>query len=188
MMISTPKETRTKFRELILLFTQLSENDTAFGATKLNKLLFFADVHAYRRNGTSITGEEYQKLPYGPAPRRMTGTLANMMEAGEIAERPAQFHGHSQRKFFALRAYDAECFTPTELQIAVHVLLQCERMHGTDMSDLSHDCLGWQLAKDGETIPFEVMLIGDRGVTRAEQEKGVQLEGAALECLARKAA
>jgi hypothetical protein len=54
-----------------LLIATRSEGDEPFGAVKLNKLLFYADFFAYVKFGECITGQEYQKLAQGPAPRRM---------------------------------------------------------------------------------------------------------------------
>jgi hypothetical protein len=39
-----------KLRELILYVSTLSKDDDNFGATKLNKLLFYADFLAYQRS------------------------------------------------------------------------------------------------------------------------------------------
>src|SRR6266487_3415423 len=46
-----------KLRELILHICIRSEDDEAFGAVKLNKLLFFSDFHAFLRLGKPITGQ-----------------------------------------------------------------------------------------------------------------------------------
>ena len=60
-----------KFKELVLYIARKSECDPRFGATKLNKLLFFSDFLAFKRLGSPITGQTYFKLDHGPAPRRM---------------------------------------------------------------------------------------------------------------------
>jgi hypothetical protein len=174
-----------KLRELILLFAELSEGDLSFGATKLNKQLFFADATAYLTTGKTITGQEYQRLPQGPAPRRMPPVVETMKEQGELAERPTRYHGFAQRRFFALREADPDVFTPEELDIAFRVLNQYRNWNASDMSRASHECLAWQLLDDGETIPFQMLLIGDRDVTPRERRRGEDLEGVARECLSR---
>ena len=60
-----------KFKELILYLAKRSMDDAYFGATKLNKLLFFSDFLAYGQLGSPITGASYQRLKCGPAPREM---------------------------------------------------------------------------------------------------------------------
>lgn len=67
-----------KLRQLILLISRASEGDSPFGSVKLNKILFFSDLTAYRRWGRTISGEEYQKLEHGPSPKRMKPLLDDM--------------------------------------------------------------------------------------------------------------
>ena len=55
-----------KVKELILLLSEMSEGDEYFGATKLNKLLFFADFLSYILHGKPISGYVYQARPEGP--------------------------------------------------------------------------------------------------------------------------
>ena len=78
---TTRQFSRTRFRELILYCALKSETHRFFGATKLNKCLFYADFLAYRALGSSITGAEYLALEHGPAPRQL------------VAEREAMVRG-----------------------------------------------------------------------------------------------
>lgn len=80
-----------KLKELILYLADRSNNDEKFGATKLNKLLFYADFLAYVYLGTSITGQEYQVLDQGPAPRRLVPVRESMKANEEIAIRTADY-------------------------------------------------------------------------------------------------
>jgi len=186
-MIQVDVDQDTKLRELILLFAELSEGDQSFGATKLNKLLFFADANAYLAIGKTITGQEYQRLPQGPAPRRMVPVVDGMKAEGQLAERRMQFHGWPQRRFFALREANTAPFTAEELDIAFRIVHQYRTWNASDMSHASHECLAWQMLDDGEKIPFPMLLIGDRDVTPRERKRGEELEGAASECLSRTA-
>ena len=51
-----------KFTELILLVAERLRSDLSGGATKLNKVLFFAEFIHVRRTGRPISGAEFQKL------------------------------------------------------------------------------------------------------------------------------
>src|SRR5687767_3702503 len=75
----------SKLAELILFIAHRSECDERFGAVKLNKLLFFSDFLAYGRLGSSITGQDYQKLQHGPAPRKLLPVVREMEESGDFA-------------------------------------------------------------------------------------------------------
>lgn len=59
-----------KTAELILLVAKHTEDDPTSGSTKLNKILYFAEVSHLRRTGSPITTSEYQKQPHGPTLRR----------------------------------------------------------------------------------------------------------------------
>lgn len=55
-----------KFKEMVLFFTARFEK---LPKTQLSRLLGYADIMFYRENGTSISGTEYIRQPYGPAPK-----------------------------------------------------------------------------------------------------------------------
>ena len=57
-----------KFRELLVYIANKCENDIYFGATKLNKILFYSDFICYYMHGKPITGAEYKALQRGPVP------------------------------------------------------------------------------------------------------------------------
>src|ERR1700733_10925348 len=77
-----PNERR--FAELMLYVSEKCASDPKFGATKLNKILFYADFLAYAELGNSITGFEYQKLPHGPAPRRILTVRRRLEQEGAL--------------------------------------------------------------------------------------------------------
>src|SRR6266498_2034018 len=60
-----------RLREMILYICAKCADDPAFGATKLNKILWFSDFLAYFQRGVPITGVAYQRLSRGPAPKRL---------------------------------------------------------------------------------------------------------------------
>src|SRR5438067_13073106 len=75
-----------KFRELILYFAQKSADDPAFGAVKLNKLLFYADFVSFAKRGKAITGATYFRLPHGPAPRQLLPITKKMDRRDLVTE------------------------------------------------------------------------------------------------------
>src|SRR5665811_1099589 len=72
-----------KFTELLLYVADRLRADRAGGATKLNKVLFFADFAHVRRTGAPITGAADQKLPQGPAPRRLKPVRDSLVSTGQ---------------------------------------------------------------------------------------------------------
>lgn len=84
-----------KFRALIVYVAEQSRDDPFFGATKLNKILYYSDFRAYRELGHSITGADYQKLDEGPAPRQLLPIRRALIAEGliRIEARPMFNHG-----------------------------------------------------------------------------------------------
>lgn len=173
----------TKLKELILFIALHSEGDKRFGATKLNKLLFFADFLAYLYLGKPITGHEYQALPKGPAPRYLMPIREAMEVDKDIAIQKIDFYGREQHKIFALREPDLSLFTAEEIELVHHIIEECWNKRANDISDDSHRFVGWALAGPGETIPYEVALVSTTDPTPADIAYAKELEPLALEYL-----
>lgn len=174
-----------KLRELILHISLQSDGDRSFGSVKLNKLLFFADFLAYIKYGHSITGEEYQKLQWGPAPRRMKPVLDEMQNDHEIAIRVTDAYSLPQQRPLALREPNLSPFSPQEIALVDRLISQHWGVSGSRISDESHQFIGWQLASVGETIPYEVALVSTRELTEDEIGVGRKLENVAQQSLTR---
>lgn len=157
-----------KFRELVLFIAQKSEGDVQFGATKLNKLLFYADFLAYQAFGRAITSHRYQRLDKGPAPRALVPILARMESDGEIARVERQHYGKTQKRVIALREANLDLLSSKEVDLVSQLIREFWGKSAKAMSDLSHRFRGWKLAKDGEDIPYEVALVQFKKPTKAD--------------------
>ena len=160
-----------KFKELLLYVADRLADDRAGGATKVNKVLFFADFAHVRRTGTAITGADYQKLPQGPAPRRLLPVREQLIANSEAQLVREEFLGYEVHRLVPLRAPDTSVFTAAELETIEGVLADLDGLNARQVSDLSHDEAGWQLTDDGETIPYEAALVGARQVRTPTTER-----------------
>ena len=154
----------SKFVELVLYVADRLRGDQAGGATKLNKVLYFADFAHVRRTGRPITGAEYQKLDRGPAPRRLVPVRRRLVECGEAEVVREDFLGYEQHRLVPLRPADLSVFDADELATIDKVLADLESLTAKQVSDLSHEEPGWQLSDDGQIIPYETALIAKRQV------------------------
>jgi uncharacterized phage-associated protein len=177
-----------KFKELVIFIASRSENDPRFGAIKLNKLLFYCDFVAYQRLGRPITGQEYFALKQGPAPRYGTRIRQEMEAAREIAIQNRETEAGPQIRTVALRKPNLKNFSSEEIALVTQVLQEYRASSGTDLSEKSHKFAGWSLAKERETIPYTVALVGNRFPTHDEIQRGVVLQATAEGCLAEHAA
>jgi uncharacterized phage-associated protein len=166
-----------KLYELVVLLADRSKSDPLFGAIKLNKLLFFCDFLAYLQLGKPITGQEYFALTNGPALRRKAVMWNRMEKSKAIGIRKAKTVFENEREItLALREPDVTVFSSQELDLVYRVLYTFKDMDGRDLSELSHHFPGWALAREKETIPYTVALVGKRKPTPNEVNYGMELQ------------
>ena len=159
-----------KMKELILYLASRSEDDPRFSSTKLNKLLFYCDFAAYQELGQPITGQSYQKLQFGPAPKTMLPMLDQMKRDRDCVEIEREVYGLKQRRVQAQRAPELSFFSAEELRLADRILGDLWEQSATEVSDLSHEHIGWKAAALNEIIPFETVFVGDPSMPLTEDE------------------
>lgn len=160
--MDTPKYDEQKFKNLILYIAQRSEDDPNFGATKINKILFFADFDAFAKTGKPITGARYQRLPQGPAPRALLPVKKEMLADGSINEREVLRHStYQQKRIVANKNTNMDLFTGEEIAVVDAVIARLRPETARRVSDLSHERDGWSLAENGEEIPYFTAILHD---------------------------
>jgi Protein of unknown function (DUF4065) len=170
------KQNTEKFKELILYVCEKSAADPRFGATKLNKILFLSDFWAYANLREPITGVEYMKLPYGPAPRPLLPIRQEMEKNGELAIQETTLDPEMARKRpINLRAAKLSVFSAEEIALVDKVIDFCKRATGSGVSRYTHSWHGWIAAEEGETIPYETVFISDEPITPFEIARGKEL-------------
>lgn len=118
------------------------------GATKLNKVLWFADLMYYRKHGRSISGEEsYRKLQYGPVLREMPAVLSTLKQRGCITELLVETPAGTRREFYELKPVDLAEFATDELEVLRTVIRWSAQHSAQAISDLTHDSL-WEEMDD----------------------------------------
>jgi len=148
-----------KFAEMILHVSERLQDDRAGGATKLNKVLFFAEFTHLRRHHRVISGCEFQKLPHGPAPRQLLPVRKKLIASGAAQLVEEDFLGRPQQRLIPSRPANLDVLDPDELQTIEDVLDQLADMTGAQVSELSHQEPGWRLTEVGETIPFSTAFL-----------------------------
>jgi len=164
-----------RYRELIKYVAAQSINDPFFGRTKLNKILFFCDFLAYRDLGKSISGDTYVKQPYGPVPTHIEKVFKQLIDTREMAVSVGVLGAYVQNKPVALKTADLGLFTPQEISLIDHIIVNLWNSTAKDVSDLSHEFVGWSLAGMGEVIPYETVLLKESEVTPEDIEYGKTL-------------
>jgi antitoxin SocA-like protein len=138
---------RDKFKELIVYLWELGEGDERLGATKLNKLLWYADKAAYLRSGRTITGARYIHLPDGPAPAAMVPVRDELVAEGRLRPDPRPVVDHVRKRMETVGPARLDAFDPDDLQDIRSVVREYWYLDNGDMSRLSHFEGGWVITK-----------------------------------------
>ena len=149
----------SKFTEMVLYVAARLQNDRAGGATKLNKVLFFAEFTHLRRHGVAISGCEFQKLSHGPAPRQLLPVRRGLIESSAATLLDDDSFGLLQQRLVPARAANLDVFTEEELDSIEEVLTQLAGMTATQVSARSHEEPGWRVTKVGDTIPYSTAFL-----------------------------
>jgi hypothetical protein len=176
MPLKTWHENEARYRELVLYICQKCASDPKFGATKLNKILYFSDFLAYATLGEPITGFEYQRLPNGPAPRRMVPMRDEMKRRCDLGFQEVKLRGgRTQQRVVNLRGPDLSVFTAEQIALVDRIIEELWNLDAEEVSELSHRMMGWKLAGMNETIPYETVFISAEPLTESDVERAREL-------------
>lgn len=163
-----------RLAELILYIAEKCESEPRFGATKLNKILAFADFSAYFETGRPITGAEYLRLPQGPAPRRLRPVRDRLEANHEIAMRTASVGKYQQKRVVPLRRPDLSIFTADEIAAVDKIVDAFWNHNATDISDFSHG-IAWRVPQNKTSIPYEAVFLSDEVLTQYDRVRTAAL-------------
>jgi uncharacterized phage-associated protein len=166
---------REKFEQLILYIARRLPPEAALGRVKLAKLLMLSDFTAFARLGVPITGATYEKWEHGHLPTELLGAENSLMERGNLDQRTVDYYGKELKHTTALANPNMAAFTEDELAIVEGVLRQYGHESAAYLSYLSHQELGWQLAKDHETIPYHTVFLSKTGPSQWDLRRGEEL-------------
>jgi len=165
-----------KLAELILYVADKILTDPPGGATKINKILFFAEFSHMRAHGVPITGAAYQKLPQGPAPRHLVPIRDRLLEQGDAELRIDDYFGRPLHRIVPLRGPNLSYFSVDELRIVDQVVTALWGKTAGEVSEMSHQEMGWKMVEEGEDIPLPSAFLAKKAVaTDAIREHAQQL-------------
>lgn len=157
----------SRFQELVVYLAQKCASDETFGATKLNKLLYFSDFLSYQRYGKSITGAAYMKLEFGPVPEQIFKTRKALIRDKAIQEVEMVYGGYRQRRIVAKRQADLSKFSPEDIALVDQVIDWLRNQNASSVSQLSYN-IAWKIAGFKGQIPYESVFLSDTMPTDAD--------------------
>ena len=170
-------DSEERLAELVLYIANRSEFDQRFGATKLNKVLFYADFIAFARFGRPITGATYRRLQHGPVPRILPRIQRVLTSQNRATIKVTDYYGREQKRLIGLDEPDLDMFTAREIALVDEVLEAFRHKSARELSDLTHEYRGWEYAGHGEDIPYSTIFLADEKpvLTVEEEEYGQEL-------------
>lgn len=161
-----------KFKELVLYVSAKCLKDPTYGTIKLNKIIFFADTKAHAEWGKPITGVEYRKYEYGPAPACMKSVKRELEQSGDAYNYKNPLpSGCTQHQLLAVRPPVLSKFSPQEIALVDGIIQDLWNQSATAVSELSHEYPGWRLATEGEEIPYYTVVIPTDPIELSDEDK-----------------
>lgn len=175
-MANNPNFDAAKFRELMLYAAEKSTEDANFGATKLNKILFFSDFLAYGLMGAPITGATYRKERNGPVPKELKPVARQIEQSKDGMFVSRNVFNYRQIRLVPLRPANRNVFSASEVDLIDEVITDLSWRNAAEVSRLSHDrSVAWQIAEIGEEIPYECVFLSARKPTPEDIRRGQTL-------------
>lgn len=142
-----------KLAELILYIVNRSEDASRLGATKLQKILWFSDLHYFHRHGRSITGSTYRRMNQGPWNSVVDQAIKRLETDHRLAERPSVHPKYKLRRFFALEeARVDDTFVASEISLVDEMVdVICNDFNANEISAVTHDHI-WKYFDTGDEI------------------------------------
>ncbi len=134
----------------------LSQKGIELYKTKLNKLLFYADMTGFYLTGRGLSGAQYVNLPYGPVPDR----FEELIELGAENEiiRPSGVPG-KDRSVQLIEPGTKASVHLTKLSDSDRLILDWVvdtygRLTTTEITDVSHNELAYTNTRPGDRIAY----------------------------------
>ena len=159
-----------KFRHLVLYVAKQMSGAPSFGKLVLAKVLFWSDFDHFAATGEPITGHAYERMPFGPVPRRYDEELRAFQRSGELRIDTEAAGPFKRERPVAMVEPDMSVFSASELEIINRVISEHRTMTANQASERSHGTLAWQVTLPNEDIPYGLACIADPTPEPTERE------------------
>jgi hypothetical protein len=160
-----------KFKRAVHYIIWRAGNRKNFGATKLNKVLWFTDARMYVLHQQSMTGATYIREKHGPVPKPFLPAREELKKAGIIEV----WKDGKLTRFRSKSDPDMTAFSSEEMRLLDHWIEVIDKDHTAEsISEKTHD-YGWEIALEGEEIPL-IAILAERVRQPTEEETAWALE------------
>ena len=139
-------------REMIVFF---ASKPGGVLKTKLNKLLWYADLLSFRHTQISLSGATYVHLPFGPVPDQYKAHIASLCTDGVLSLSEQSVGGFTGECLQATRDPELSALNPGAVDFLEAVHRRFARLGSREISEISHAEPGYLETKQGEPISYE---------------------------------
>lgn len=152
-----------KTEQLLLYIAEKCKESQNFGATHINKILYYVDNINYLKTGKPISKFTYIRQEFGPTPKPalFLGLRDKLVNEGKISiDVVPDIYGYKQKRIvnkkypLSLSEISAE-----EISLIDDIINACTKYNAITMSNLTHDHLSWKIVKEKEDIPYYAYLL-----------------------------
>lgn len=123
--------------------------------TKLMKLLWYADFLMFKKQGKSISGISYMRLPYGPVPKSHDLILGTMQSINAITiTEEESSNGYTRIIIEAQQDIDQSIFERTEIETMNYVYNYFRDFGSVQITEFSHKEKAWLETPENEDISY----------------------------------
>jgi uncharacterized phage-associated protein len=142
-----------RLKELSLYIAEKSMDDLYFGATKLNKILFYAEFHYFAAYALNLTEAKYVHRVKGPVPYEMPIVCDELNRDGSAQIKDVDYLGYTQKRLIPNRPSQIDIFSEKEISFIDAAIEFFRPFNATQLSNWTHELQPWLVTKDGEEIP-----------------------------------
>src|SRR3989344_2613455 len=124
------------------------------GKVVLFKLLYFSDFNFYKKHYEPITGTNYRKLDFGPAPQKeqIDPALRELEKEGKIKISVSELDG--SYKFKILKEPEIKILSKEEIEVIDRVIERLGHCNASEISKISHLDTPWQVTPKNKIIKY----------------------------------
>jgi len=160
---------RERFKALVLYIIWRTSHREGFGATKLNKTLWFAEARTFEAYGKPISGESFVRDKHGPRSQHLSAACEELEKDGLVERFSEHFYDYEVTRYRAFQPPDVSRFSGEEIALVDWWIGFIDKHTATSISKLSHD-YGWEIARMGEELPLYAFLASKIREPRSEAE------------------
>lgn len=165
-----PEPANAKTRELLMYVADRLKDVPNYGATLLNKVLYFIDHTNYLVNKRPISNLNYVKQDFGPTPipSQFLPLKEDLIDNDEMTEIKSDFFGLVQKKCLPNRKPNTDVFDKDEIILIDRVIAVVATHNANSISEISHRFLAWKLAENMEKLPYYTFLLTSKAPTDSD--------------------